>query len=232
MYRHYSRPLLASRRLPKPYVRKHVQAFVLNPVAWISLAVIAGALLLVGWASIAGGPTSRLELPGHEPGELTANLQKETPMPAIETRLHLSSPAFQAFGRIPAKYTCDGEDISPALDIAGVPEGTRSLALILDDPDAPHGTWSHWLLWNIPPETTHIEEGQTPVQSVQGTTDFRRTHYGGPCPPSGTHRYRFKLYALDKVLDLPTTTRQKDLEKAIKGHSLAQGELIGTYGRN
>ena len=150
--------------------------------------------------------------------------------------MELKSQAFQAGSTIPAKYTCDGEDISPPLNWSDPPAGTKSLALISDDPDAPVGTWVHWVLWNIPASARALEENLPKTASLpngakQGTTDFRRVGYGGPCPPSGTHRYFFKLYALGTALNLPSSTTKKDLEKAVQGHILAQAELIGKYQR-
>src|SRR3989344_3433027 len=141
----------------------------------------------------------------------------------------LTSPAFKYNGTIPAKYTCDGDDISPPLEITGVPEGAQSLVLICDDPDAPGGTWVHWTMWNIAPGTTQIAESSTPAGATEGVTSFGRTGWGGPCPPSGTHRYFFKLYALDTVFDLTPKANSVALEAAIKGHVLAQCELVGRY---
>ena len=150
--------------------------------------------------------------------------------------ISVSSPAFQEGGMIPSKYTCDGQDISPPLKWAGVPEGAKSIALISDDPDAPMGTWVHWVMWNIPPSVHELAENvppdpDLPDGSRQGITDFRRPGYGGPCPPSGVHRYYFKVYALDTMLDLPSSARKADLLKAMKGHILAEGQLMGKYKR-
>jgi len=142
--------------------------------------------------------------------------------------LTIKSPVFDNNKSIPSKYTCDGDDVNPPLIIEGIPEGTKSLVLIVDDPDAPMGTWDHWIVWNIP-LTNKIEENSVP--GTEGLNDFRRHSYGGPCPPSGTHRYFFKVYALDTKLNLDSNSRKKDIEKAMKGHILAQGELIGLYGR-
>ncbi len=143
----------------------------------------------------------------------------------------VTSAAFSHNGTIPAKFTCDGADISPPLTIANVPEGAVSLALIVDDPDAPAGTWVHWVVWAIGAETREIPENSVPPRAVQGTNDFRRPRYGGPCPPSGTHRYFFKLYALDSFPVLKAGATKAQLEEAMKGHILAQAELIGLYGR-
>jgi len=144
--------------------------------------------------------------------------------------LKLSSPAFENNKPIPAKFTCKGENISPELAISGIPNGAKSLALIVDDPDAPMGTWVHWVAWNIAP-TQKIDEGSVPAGSSQGITDFGKPGYGGPCPPSGTHRYFFKLYALDSVLNLPPTSKKSDLESAMRGHILEKAELVGLFSK-
>jgi Raf kinase inhibitor-like YbhB/YbcL family protein len=151
--------------------------------------------------------------------------------------LQIRSNAFSEGGMIPRKYTCDGEDVSPPMAWSGVPEGTKSLVLIADDPDAPMGTWVHWVLYDIPPTLDGLPEGvaKTPlVQGVgtQGTNDFRQIGYGGPCPPRGpAHRYFFKLYALDTSLNLKSGLRKAEIEKAMKGHILAQAQYMGTYRR-
>jgi Raf kinase inhibitor-like YbhB/YbcL family protein len=150
--------------------------------------------------------------------------------------IKITSPAFENEGLIPAKYTCDGEDISPPLKWDAVPEDTKSIVLISDDPDAPVGTWVHWVLFNLPPDTRELAESIPPDKTLpngakQGTTDFGRIGYGGPCPPSGTHRYFFKIYALDTELDLQADARKRDLLKAMEGHILAEGQLIGKYKR-
>lgn len=147
------------------------------------------------------------------------------------TGLNVSSPAFASMGQIPAKYTCDGSDVNPPLKWEGVPAQAKSLALIVDDPDAPAGTWVHWVMWNIDTARTEIAENSVPKGAVQGMTDFRKQAYGGPCPPSGSHRYFFKLYALDTVLNIPPRSSKADLEKAMKGHIVANAELVGTYKR-
>lgn len=151
--------------------------------------------------------------------------------------MEIKSQAFAQGGLIPAKHTCDGADVSPPLAWSGAPAGTKSFALISDDPDAPVGTWVHWVMWNIPAEARALEENvpkkdTLPNGARQGTTDFKRIGYGGPCPPSGIHRYYFKLYALDAALDLQASTTRKVLEKTMQGHILAQAELMGTYSRN
>ena len=151
--------------------------------------------------------------------------------------LTLTSGAFRPNQPIPAHYTCDGEDASPPLTWAGVPAGTRSLALIIDDPDAPdpkhpRHVWVHWVLYNLPPDATGLAEAAAlPSGAKVGRNDWQRADYGGPCPPIGRHRYFHKLYALDTVLpDLKHPTKSQ-LEQAMKGHVLAQAELVGTYER-
>lgn len=143
--------------------------------------------------------------------------------------LALSSPAFKDHTLIPAKYTCDGDDVNPLLIIEGAPEETKSLALIVDDPDAPMGTWNHWVVWNILP-TKRIDENTVP--GTEGINTARKHSYGGPCPPWGTHRYFFKVYALDTMLNLSPNSTKKDIEKAMQGHILAKGELVGLYHRS
>ena len=148
----------------------------------------------------------------------------------------IMSAAFQEGGMIPVKYTCDGQDISPPLSWNGVPDNARSLALICDDPDAPMGTWVHWVVYDIPPDQTGFEEGisrdaLTRKGILQGTTDFRRQEYGGPCPPSGTHRYFFKLYALGEKLNLGKGVTKKQVVAAMEGKILVQAELMGRYSR-
>jgi len=145
--------------------------------------------------------------------------------------LTISSPSFKHQGDIPAKFTCDGADVNPALAIGGVPAGTGSLALIVDDPDAPRGTWVHWVIWNIAPDMKELAEHSVPAGASQGMNDFRKLDYGGPCPPSGTHRYFFKLYALDTKLSIKGGAAKDALEKAMEGHILAKAELVGLYKR-
>lgn len=145
--------------------------------------------------------------------------------------LKISSPVFEHNGYIPQKYTCDERDVNPPLVIENIPSEAKSLALIVDDPDAPMGTWVHWVVWNIGPETKEIKEDSVPEGAKQGVNDFRKHEYGGPCPPSGVHRYFLKLYALDTLLDLSQNARKSDLEKAMKGHILSKTEIIGLYKR-
>ena len=145
--------------------------------------------------------------------------------------MKLTSPAFANNDIIPSEFTCDGADASPPLIISDVPSNAKSLALVMDDPDAPVGTWDHWIAFNIPPSTKQISKRAEP-EGIAGKNSWGRTGYGGPCPPSGTHRYFFKLYALDTILNLPEGATKKDLEKAMQGHIIAKAELMGTYKRS
>lgn len=146
--------------------------------------------------------------------------------------LTLTSPAFEHSGTIPKQYTCDGDNVNPELRIAGIPEAAKSLVIMVEDPDAPVGTFTHWLVWNIPPDTTTIAVGAKDI-GVEGMTSFSRTGYGGPCPPPGKkHRYYFKVFALDSTLDLLSAGANKtQLEMAIEKNLLAVAELTGLYGR-
>ena len=155
-----------------------------------------------------------------------------------EETMKLTSSSFEAAKPIPAKFTCTGADVSPALKWEGVPAGTKSFALICDDPDAMSvagKVWVHWVVWNIPATTAELPEGATKSDAKlqQGMTDFGRTGYGGPCPPPkhGVHHYHFKLYALDTELTLPAKATKKQLEEAMKGHILTQAEVMGTFER-
>ncbi|MBI2632847.1 MAG: YbhB/YbcL family Raf kinase inhibitor-like protein [Parcubacteria group bacterium] len=145
--------------------------------------------------------------------------------------MKLTSSVFTDNEKIPSLYTCDGGDYNPQLMISDVPHDTQSLALIVDDPDAPRGVWTHWTLWNIDPRITEIKEKSVPNGATQGITSFGSIGYGGPCPPNGEHRYFFKLYALDTKLDLPSSTNAAQLVKAMEGHILASVELVGLYKR-
>ena len=143
--------------------------------------------------------------------------------------MKITSPVFSQNSPISSKYTCDGENISPPLQFSDVPDEAKSLVLICDDPDAPGRVFVHWTLWNIDPKTNEIGEGKVPSGATQGVTDFGQVGWGGPCPPSGTHRYFFKLYALDTTFEIPYQAKKEDIEKAMKGHVLAQAELVGKY---
>lgn len=151
--------------------------------------------------------------------------------------LSLSSPSFPNDGDIPKKFTCSGEDISPALTWAHAPQGTETFALIADDPDAPAGTWTHWVAFNLPAALTGLPEGLTksehiPGGGIQGQNDFHKMGYGGPCPPPGKpHRYFFKIYALDAQLSLKAGATKQELEQAMQGHILGQAEWMGKYRR-
>ena len=144
--------------------------------------------------------------------------------------LLIKSSAFEKNTKIPSKYTCDGDDINPPLTFEGVPKEAKTLVLIVDDPDAPRGTFDHWVVWNIPASISKIEENNAP-SGIEGLNGAGKAGYFGPCPPSGTHRYFFKVYALDTSLSLGAHSRKKDVEVAMEGHVLAKGELIGLYRR-
>ena len=143
--------------------------------------------------------------------------------------LTVKSPSFQHINPIPKKYSCDGEGTNPPITIEGIPKEAKTLALVMDDPDAPGGTFDHWVVWNISPFTTTITENSVP--GIEGLNSSRKQGYTGPCPPSGTHRYFFKVYALNIELNLAPKTTKRDLEKVMQGHILAKGELIGLYHR-
>jgi len=151
--------------------------------------------------------------------------------------IQIASSAFAEGNLIPGKYTCDGEDLSPPLSWGGLPAQTQSLVLIADDPDAPVGVWVHWVVYNMPPDLNGLAEGLSknstlPGVGVQGMTDFGQPGYGGPCPPKGKpHRYFFRLYALDSRLDLPPGAKRAEVDRALHGHILAVGQLIGVYQR-
>lgn len=146
--------------------------------------------------------------------------------------MEITSPAFNNKEPIPSKYTCDGDDVSPPLKISNIPEGTKSLALISEDPDAPAGNWVHWVVWNLDPDTEEIPEGTLPSGAVEGVTSFGNNEYGGPCPPSGRHRYYFRLYALDADMDLPVSSGKEQLREAMGNHIIEETELMGTYSRS
>jgi Raf kinase inhibitor-like YbhB/YbcL family protein len=153
-----------------------------------------------------------------------------------QSKMEIHASALTPGGSIPAKYTCSGEDISPALSWSGMPQGTKSLALIVDDPDAPSGTFVHWVVYNLPPETTHLDEAVTkgtslPGGGAQGRNDFGGDGYGGPCPPPGSpHHYRFRLFALNSQI-WPQSSKGPEVEQAMKGHILSSVELTGTFAR-
>lgn len=145
--------------------------------------------------------------------------------------MKITSSAFKHNQKIPSQYTCDGSNINPPFEISEVPDKTQSLVLIMDDPDAPAGTWVHWTVWNIDPQATEIPENSIPTGGVEGVTSFGNPGYGGPCPPSGSHRYFFKLYALDTNLDLKFDADKEELDQAMTDHVIGKTELIGLYSR-
>ena len=162
--------------------------------------------------------------------------QVETKHVGDKMEIKITSGAFNEGEFIPKKYTCDGVNISPPLDWSGIPDNTKSIALICDDPDAPMGTWVHWVIFNIPPSINKLKENIPAVKvledgTIQGINDFRKTGYGGPCPPGGTHRYYFKIYALDKKLSITSSTTKKDLEQSMREHIVAEGKIVGKYSR-
>jgi len=156
---------------------------------------------------------------------------------ASPTKMELKSPAFENGAEIPRKYTCDGADVSPALAWESAPAGAKTFALVADDPDAPVGTWVHWVFYDLPATTKDLAEGVAAAETLpdgakQGLNDFRKVGYGGPCPPPGpAHRYFFKLYALDAPTNLKPRSTKQQLLDAMKGHILAEAELVGRYGR-
>jgi Raf kinase inhibitor-like YbhB/YbcL family protein len=143
--------------------------------------------------------------------------------------MKIESTAFKKGEAIPSRYSCQGKDMNPELHFSDVSTAAKSLALIVDDPDAPGGTWVHWVIFNIPGDVKQIPENAVPSHSVQGKNSWGKNAWGGPCPPSGTHRYFFKVYALDQMLSLSPSSDAKQLEEAMKDHLLAEGELMGTY---
>ncbi len=160
----------------------------------------------------------------------TAIFKAKAPQSAINREfMQITSSSFKNSQPIPEKFTCDGEDINPELAFADVPANAQSLALIVHDPDAPSGDFTHWTVWNIVPDISGIAENSAPQGAVQGVTDFGRTGYSGPCPHNGSHHYHFTLYALDTVLDLGASATKLDIEEAMDGHVLAKAELIGVY---
>jgi Raf kinase inhibitor-like YbhB/YbcL family protein len=150
------------------------------------------------------------------------------------TTMKLASSAFTEGQAIPRQYTCDGINISPPLEWTGIPKSAKTLAIVADDPDAPAGTWAHWVIYNLPADTMGMIENVPAMEEIkggglQGKNDFEKIGYGGPCPPSGTHRYFFKIYALDSELPLKAGATKADVEKAMSGHVLAQAQLMGTF---
>jgi len=215
-----------------------------NKVAVLLIAVtlISGLALP---ACTGGQPTPPAEEPKTEEPTVAPPAEEPTPPaeePEVEAPeeeemvLTVSSQAFQEGDTIPTKYTCQGQDVSPPLAWTEPPAGTQSFALIVDDPDAPGGVFTHWVLWNIPPDTKELPEdmpaqAQLPSGVLQGKNDFGKIGYDGPCPPAGRHRYQFTLYALDQALDLKQGAYKKQVVDAMQGHILAQSRLTGNYQR-
>lgn len=211
----------------------------------LSILILTCCLALIA-AGCAPAPEPAQEpVPVMEEEAVEEVIPTDTPLPPTEKpkedeavteeeetamdKMTLTSPAFAQEEAIPLKFSCDGDGLSPELAWAGVPEGAASLVLIMDDPDAPVGTWDHWLLFDMPPDLEGLAQGST--AGTEGNNSWNRTGYGGPCPPGGTHRYFFKLYALDTTLDLPAGTPKGALEAALEGHILGQTKLMGTYTR-
>lgn len=143
--------------------------------------------------------------------------------------LRITSSTFKDGELIPKNHTCQGTNVNPPLSIEGVPKGTKSLAIIMDDPDAPMGVWDHWILWNIDPQTSFIDQNSCPPNAIQGKNSGGMNRYSGPCPPSGTHRYFFKVYALDTKIDLQQNAAKSDLERAMQGHIIEKTQIMGLY---
>ena len=195
--------------------------------ALIMLITALGIVALVNFSTpTPGNATSK---PGSSNSSATlANCPTPTPGNA---RMTIASPAFGNCQMIPKIYTCDGENINPALNFSNISQRAKSLALIVDDPDAPAGTWAHWIVFNIQPTTKKIEQNSVPAGSTMGTNSFGKSEYGGPCPPSGTHRYFFKLYALDTMFKADTQTTETTLMNEMHGHILDQAQIVGLYRR-
>ncbi len=184
----------------------------------INKILFIGAILLIGiWYIFRPIPIPKV------------SVQPATPQ--IVKNMKLTSSAFANEEKIPVDYTCDGKKVHPPLSISGVPDGTKSFAIIVDDPDAPAGTFTHWVIWNIDAGTAQIASGVIPERSIEGTNSAGRTGYTPPCPPTGSHRYFFTLFALDTTIGLDGKAKKADLEAAMKGHILEQTNLIGSYGR-
>ena len=180
--------------------------------------LLAGMLLISGCIQNKNEINAGKESPDTGKGDENVDIQN----------IKVFSSAFEANRTIPKKYTCGGENINPPLEFEGIPEEAESLVLIIDDPDAPMKTFTHWIVWNIEP-VAKIEEDSIP--GVEGINDFRKIGYGGPCPPSGTHRYFFRVYALNKQLELKAGASRKELESEMIGHIIAEGELMGKYSK-
>ena len=192
----------------------------------------SGLLVVLLLLAACGAPAQQA---GPSPSVANGSGAVATAVSAPFETLGVTSTAFNDGAGIPRKYTCAADNVSPPLAWSGMPAGAKSLALIADDPDAPGGTWTHWVLFNLPATSTGLAEGIKPQDSpegaIQATTSFRKVGYGGPCPPSGTHRYYFRLYALDTTLSLAATATAADVRTAMQGHVLAEGALMGRYSR-
>jgi len=184
----------------------------------VLIFLLAGMLLISGCIQNNNERNTTKESPDTGKGDKNVNIQN----------IKVFSSAFEANRTIPRKYTCDGKNLNPPLELEGIPEEAESLVLIIDDPDAPMKVFTHWIVWNIEP-VAKIEEDSIP--GVEGINDFRKIGYGGPCPSSGTHRYFFRVYALDRKLELKAGAGRKELESEMIGHIIAEGELIGKYSR-
>ena len=149
----------------------------------------------------------------------------------IMESISITSSAFARQGNIPEKYTCKGDNVNPPIHVENIPINAKSVVLIMDDPDAPGETWDHWIMWDIPATTKDIQENSVPRGAIQGTNSWGNTKYQGPCPPSGTHRYVFKVYALDTTVELRTNSKKNAVEQAMRGHIIARGELIGMFSK-
>jgi len=194
------------------YINRKARAVVL-------VILFAGVLLISGCIK-----NGQVEAPADEESSDTGKGDENMDIQIIK----VFSSAFESNSTIPRKYTCDGENINPPLEFANIPEETESLVLIMDDPDSPMNPFTHWVVWNIEP-VAKIDEDSIP--GIEGINNFRKIGYGGPCPPSGTHRYFFKVYALDRQLELKAGAGRKELENEMIGHIIAEGELMGKYGK-
>ncbi len=167
----------------------------------------------------------------------STKIETDAPKSSVEqkaegvTNMKIVSSVFDHNQKIPSKYTCDGENVNPPLQFLDVPENAKGLVLIVDDPDAPSKTWVHWVVYNVNPDVNEIEESSIPNGGIEGMTDFGRPGYGGPCPPSGVHRYFFKLYAIDSILDLPQNSSKQMVEDKMQDNIIDKAELVGFYSR-
>ena len=201
---------------------------VINKLKVIVLVVILGSILLFALRNLNTSP-----LPDVSNSE---NFTENQPTVTLELltptqNMKITSPVFNANEKIPDQYTCNGPNTNPPLNFGDIPPAAETLVLIVHDPDAPAGDWIHWLVWNISAKTDGIAEDTVPENAVQGTNDFDKANYDGPCPPSGTHRYVFELYALNSKLELPSTVKLKELEAAMQGKVIAKTDLVGVYSR-